>query len=282
MDDGSKLSIFHPTDFSWTSTVAFAHALKLAVICGNRFTILHTGSREEPSKDWDLFPRVRATLENWGLLKPGSSESAVYDKLGIEVEKIDVHKMMPTAAISNHINNYSTDLAVLGVCRNNGMSYSSDYHVSGPIINKIDIDTLFIPEGVNGFVSLNNGAARLYRILVPINLAPDPISTILDAAALGHAMGGDKANVTLLHVGTEKNMPQLDFLHAESIPCSWNQIIQEGPVVNTVLSTADDISADLIVIAAQTKGDGYNPPANNPIQEILEYSPCPVLALGTN
>ena len=89
MDDGSKLSIFHPTDFSWTSKVAFAHALKLAVICGNKFTILHTGSREEPSKDWDLFPRVRATLENWGLLKSGSSEDAVYDKLGIEVEKID-------------------------------------------------------------------------------------------------------------------------------------------------------------------------------------------------
>ena len=90
MDDGFKLSIFHPTDFSWTSTVAFAHALKLAVICGNKFTILHTGSREEPSKDWDLFPRVRATLENWGLLKSGSSKDAVYDKLGIEVEKIDL------------------------------------------------------------------------------------------------------------------------------------------------------------------------------------------------
>ena len=162
------------------------------------------------------------------------------------------------------------------------MSYSSDYHVSGPIINKIDIDTLFIPEGVNGFVSLNNGATRLYRILVPINLSPDPMSTILDAAALGHAMGGDKANVTLLHTGTEKNMPHVDFLHAESIPCSWNQITQEGPVVNTILSTADDISADLIVLAAQTNGDDHDPHANNPIQEILEFAPCPVLAIGSN
>jgi nucleotide-binding universal stress UspA family protein len=278
MDDGFKLSIFHPTDFSWTSKVAFAHALKLAVICGNKFTILHTGSREEPSKDWHLFPRVRDTLENWGLLKPESSEYAVYDKLGIEVEKVDVHKTRPTAAISNHISNYSTDLVVLGVSRNNGMSYSNDYHVSGPIINNINIDTLFIPEGVNGFVSLNNGAARLYRILVPIILSSDPMSTILDAAALGHAMGGDKANVTLLHVGTEKSTPQIED---PDIPCSWNQITREGPVVSTILSTADDISADLIVVAAQTNGDGHNPRTNNPIQEILEYAPCPVLATGS-
>ena len=280
MGDGSKLSIFHPTDFSWTSMVAFAHALKLSVICGKKFTILHTGSREEPSKDWHLFPRVRATLEKWGLLKPGSSEYAVYDNLGIEVEKIDVHKMRPAAAINNHIFNYSTDLVVLGICRNNGMSYSNDYHVSGQITNEMNIDTLFIPEGVRGFVSLNSGAARLHRMLVPINPIHNPMSTILDAAALGHAMGGDKANVTLLHVGDEKNMPYAEG--AKRIPCSWNQITREGPVVNTILSTADDISADLIVLANQTNGYGYNPPANNLIKEILEFASCPVLAIGSN
>ena len=279
MGDGFKLSIFHPTDFSWTSTVAFAHALKLAIICGNKFTILHTGSREEPSKDWHRFPRVRATLESWGMLKPGSSEYAVYDKLGIEVEKIDVHKMTPIAAVNNHIFNHSTDLVVLGACRNNGSSYSNAYHVSGPMINKINIDALFIPEGVNGFVSLDNGAARLYRILVPINLTPNPMSTILDAAALGRALGGDKANVTLLYVGNEKDMPQVEA--TENIPCAWNPSTHEGPVVDTILSTANDISADLIVMAAPKHGGSHAPFANNAKENILTYAPCPVLATGS-
>ena len=83
----------------------------------------------------------------------------------------------------------------------------------------------------------------------------------------------------ILHVGTEKNMPQVGA--TEDIPCAWNQITQEGPVVDTIRSTANDISADLIVIAAQTKSDGHNPRANNAVQEILEYAPCPVLATGS-
>jgi nucleotide-binding universal stress UspA family protein len=42
MREGVKLeSIFHPSDFSEGSEVAFAHALKIALMAGAKLTMLH-------------------------------------------------------------------------------------------------------------------------------------------------------------------------------------------------------------------------------------------------
>ena len=42
MREGVKLeSIFHPSDFSEASEVAFAHALKIALVAGAKLTMLH-------------------------------------------------------------------------------------------------------------------------------------------------------------------------------------------------------------------------------------------------
>ena len=85
MREGVKLeSIFHPSDFSEASEVAFAHALKIALVSGAKLTMLHVEAT--PSAEWQDFPGVRDTLERWGLIPQGSPKSAV-GQLGIAVEK---------------------------------------------------------------------------------------------------------------------------------------------------------------------------------------------------
>jgi hypothetical protein len=78
--------IFHPSDFSVASKVAFVHALKLAVSTNGRLTILHTGA-EGSADDWLEFPRVRRTLERWEMLPPNSPKDAIFN-LGLDVEKV--------------------------------------------------------------------------------------------------------------------------------------------------------------------------------------------------
>jgi len=53
-------SIFHPSDFSEASEVAFAHALKIALAARAKLTLLHVET--SPSADWQDFPGVRDTL----------------------------------------------------------------------------------------------------------------------------------------------------------------------------------------------------------------------------
>src|SRR5687768_9185212 len=78
--------IFHPTDLSTASEVAFVHALKLALATRGELRIMHVDP-DIPQTDWSGLPRVRDTLAQWGLLPPGSSKSDVA-RLGLHIEKI--------------------------------------------------------------------------------------------------------------------------------------------------------------------------------------------------
>ena len=75
-------SIFHPSDFSEASEVAFAHALKIALVAKADLTVLHVAA--SPGAEWQDFPGVRDMLERWKFIHSGSPKSAV-GRLGIEV-----------------------------------------------------------------------------------------------------------------------------------------------------------------------------------------------------
>ena len=74
MDVPILQSVFHPSDFSPAGEVAFAHALKAALIAKADPTILHV-SRDQGA-NWMDFPGVRTTLERWGLLPKNSLRAA--------------------------------------------------------------------------------------------------------------------------------------------------------------------------------------------------------------
>ena len=50
-------SIFHPSDFSEASELAFAHALAIALLRKTQLIIMH--ARRGKSEDWSQFPAVR-------------------------------------------------------------------------------------------------------------------------------------------------------------------------------------------------------------------------------
>jgi hypothetical protein len=64
-------SIFHPSDFSKASELAFAHALAVALIRETELVIMHAGRGNVG--DWSQLPPVRKTLERWQVLAvPGA------------------------------------------------------------------------------------------------------------------------------------------------------------------------------------------------------------------
>jgi len=85
-------SIFHPSDFSEESHVAFAYALKLALAVRGHLTILHNGKTLDDSSWAAGFPRVRRTLEAWKLLPEGSVPEDIA-RLGLDVRKV----VLPTS-----------------------------------------------------------------------------------------------------------------------------------------------------------------------------------------
>ena len=111
-------SILHPSDLSEASERAFAHALAIALVRQAQLSILHVGPVEN---SWGSMPAVRGTLERWGLLDPDSPRYAVFQKLGIRVDKLAVRSRSPVATILEQLEERPTDLIVLATEGREGM-----------------------------------------------------------------------------------------------------------------------------------------------------------------
>ena len=112
-------SIFHPSDFSQASQLAFVHALAIALLRQTSLVIMHA-SRVPVVEDWARFPRVRQTLERWQLLAPGSPRSAVAEQLAIDVTKLHA-RGNPVQASVDHIEAQRPDLVVLATRGRQGL-----------------------------------------------------------------------------------------------------------------------------------------------------------------
>jgi len=159
-------SIFHPSDFSEASEVAFAHALKIALVAKTKLTMLHVSS--SPGTEWQDFPGVRDTLERWQLIPKGSSKSAV-GQLGIDVRKVIASSKDPVKACLGFLEKHPEDLIVLAVHQDKGRTRWLEKSVGKPIAREAGQMTLFIPHGVEGFISRKDGS--ISEIPDPVDLA---------------------------------------------------------------------------------------------------------------
>src|SRR4051812_28409310 len=106
----SLANIFHPSDFSEASEVAFVHALKMALVARSRLTMMHVARGD--FADWSEFPGVRETLVRWNLIAPDSPKSAV-PALGIAVSKVLARQGEPVEAVLAHLQEHPAGLIVL-------------------------------------------------------------------------------------------------------------------------------------------------------------------------
>src|SRR5690348_6555671 len=161
--------IFHPSDFTPESDVAFIHALKAALLAKAELTILHVSPKHE--LEWTEFPGVRSTLERWGLLPKNSSRADVA-KLGINIKKVQAKHDDPVESVTAYLGTHNTDLIVLATDQQKGKSLWLSQSIAAPIARKSRQMTLFIPKGQPGFVSADDGSVSLTSILIPVAAVP--------------------------------------------------------------------------------------------------------------
>ncbi|MGE5445926.1 MAG: universal stress protein [Ignavibacteriales bacterium] len=279
--DGSKSSvpylksIFHPSDFSQASKVAFAHALKLALIAKAELSILHIASKTE-DVHWTDFPGVRQTLERWGILPKGSSKEDVV-RMGLQVQKIYRRDEDPVLSILRHIEKNSTDLIVLATNQRHGLSRWLHKTIAEPLARRSGEMTLFVPKGDEGFVSLNDGTINLQRILIPIDKTPSPQPAVEAASVLARVLGCKAVSFILLYVGEDRDMPPVSVPEQEG--WIWDKIIRRGDVVEQILQVATEFSANLVVMTTQGHHGFLDALRGSTTERVLRGSRCPLLAV---
>lgn len=267
--------IFHPSDFSDASNVAFVHALKLATSGNSKLTILHTGS-ENRRGDLTNFPRVRGTLERWEMLPPHSSKEAIFD-LGLDIEKIASPHSDPVRAVLHYLRKHPHDLTILATHQHDGFDRWMHKQVAEPIARRSGEMTLFIPQGADGFVSLESGAVSLRNILIPVDDSPDPQAAVDSAMSIAHTLEGHGVVFTLLHIGEEDHFPKIQKSERES--WRWQMLRKQGPIDQEILQAAKERRADLIVMATEGRHGFLDALRGSTTERVVRHSKCPVLAV---
>jgi nucleotide-binding universal stress UspA family protein len=263
-------SIFHPSDFSKASELAFAHALAVALVRKTKLVIMHAGRGF--LDDWAQFPAVRKTLENWKVLAPGSPRSAVSEKLSVRVAKVSARGDPVRASIAQ-IEKQKPDLVVLATRGRHGLPLWLKPSIAQAIARRTDAMTLFVPRGCRGVVSAD-GVIRLRRILLPIDHQPDAEEAVIRAARAAEAFGDGAVEILLLHVNGG-SIPQLYRL--ESRAYVWKELRREGDVVKTILDAAQGV--DLIVMATEGRQGFVDAIRGSVTEQVVRGAPCPVLAV---
>lgn len=266
-------SVFHPSDFSEASKNAFNHALALALIRQTKFTVLNAGGSRD---SWTNFPSVRSTLEKWGLLEKGSRRSAVFEQLNIRVEKVQLGGQRPLNAIIKYLEEYPTDLIVLSTEGRDGLPRWIKPSMAEQIAQKSETMTLFVPANAGGFVSPENGAFSLRKILVPVDRNPNPLLA-LEYAARAAGLARENVEIVVCHVGDSTTMPALDLPSQSGV--NWRRVYQQGEVVEEIVKSANDHTADLIVMATTGREGVLDALRGSVTEQVLRQSPCPLLAV---
>lgn len=263
--------IFLPSDFSQASEVAFFHALKLALVSKSNLTMLHVDS--DGDDDWHSFPGVRETLERWQLIPPNSPKHAVA-KLDIDVRKIMLDGSDPVVACTEYLEINNADLIVLAIQQRDGIMRWFASSVGEPIARNAKQMTLFVPEGVKGFVSPQDGSVSLKNILIPVANKPNPQPAIEAVIRLIEGLELQAGTVTLLHAGPESEMPKF---HVPEMS-NWKWITQavEGEPTHVILKTADEINADLIVMTTDGPDGFLDGLRGTTSERVLRSAKCPV------
>jgi nucleotide-binding universal stress UspA family protein len=267
--------IFHPSDFTPASEVAFIHALKAALMAKAELTILHVSPKHE--SEWMEFPGVRTTLERWGLLPKNSAQSDVAKKLGIRIKKVQARHNDPVESVTAYLSAHNTDMIVLATDQQKGPVQWLNQSIAAPIARKSGQMTLFIPNGVEGFVSAPTGSVSLTSILVPIAETPPPEPAVHAAARMAVRLNLPSGVFTLLHVGESTGMPNVQF--PEVPGWQWTRVVKPGDVVDVISETASAVKAGLIVVTTEGRHGFLDALRGSHSERILRQAPCPLLAI---
>lgn len=267
-------SIFHASDFSEASATAFVHALKIALVTEAKLMMLHV----DPSygADWSDFPGVRATLERWGLIPEGSPKSAV-SGLGIAVTKVIATSSRPVKACLDFLTKHPAELIVLAVHQYEGNVRWLQKRVAEPVAHAAGQMTLFIPHGVPGFVSPDDGSISLHNILIPFARKPHAQPAVDAVVRMIRALQLPSGNVTLLHAGPAAEIPALQV--AADAGWNWKLNAREGDPVEVILQSAAESSADLIVMTTEGPHGFLDALRGSTSERVLRACRCPVLSL---
>jgi nucleotide-binding universal stress UspA family protein len=267
-------TIVHPTDFSDTSAVAFAHALRITLAMRGLLYLVHIAESESPN-EYDGFPHIRHVLARWGLMNESDPPGAV-GKLGIKVAKIGLKPHDLLRALLHFLKDHPSDLIVLATHGRDRFAHWLHGSIAEELSRTAKLPTLFVPPTARGFVDQNTGKPYLSRVLVPVDHSPPAAEALGTIREFVNSMKEQDAKFELLHVGESEPL-----IRGEADGAMIPVALRSGDVVSAILKAAVEQQADLIAMPTAGHQGFLDAVRGSTSERVLRHAPCPVLAIPT-
>lgn len=222
------------------------------------------------------FPRIRPLLARWGILPEGSSKDDVA-KLGVQIKRVRAVSDNTTGAILQHLTTHPTELLVLSTHQREWLARLRQPAVAEPIARGTHARTLFVPVGVEGFVSTETGRTNLTRVLIPLAHKPHPQPAIDLAVDLALILGSENVLFELVHL--EKEAIPLKFIQPDRPGWSWKTLVAKGDSVDWILAAGADFDVDLIVMMTEGHTSLLDLLRGSTTERVVRGAHCPLLAI---
>jgi len=266
--------IVHPTDFSDASRAAFVHALRIAIKAKATLTILHVAASHE-NDEWEQLPPMRQLLADWGMLSPHDPASAVLEKLGLQVRRVEMEPQSPTSGVMDYLSRHAADLIVLATEGRQGVARWLRGSVAERLARESHSPTLFVPAKARGFIDARRGEVHLKRVLIPVDHDPPPAAPLARIMAFAQLVAGMEAEELLLHVGGTAPIIAPMAGHRRHVPVA----VQPGDAIEAIVAAANDWSADLIGMPTAGHHGFLDVLRGSTTERVLRQAPCPLLAM---
>lgn len=257
-------AIAHPTDLSAASREAFAHALRLALEYRCRLDLLHVMPPEH-DREPAAFPRVRETLVQWGLLRPGAAPADVHKTLGVEICKIEIQHRDPLQGVTGYLQSHRPSLIVMATHGGQGLKRFLSESVSQGIAQSVLVPALFLGPNCRPFVNSKTGNLHLKNTVIPVARDPSPERALHLYRTL---FGNFGLAEHLIHVGDSP------FTLAGE-----NVAPLQGPAVDTIIAAANTYLADLLVMPTAGRQGFLDALRGSTTEQVLRRAPCALLSL---
>lgn len=292
-------TILFPTDFSALADTALDYALALAeehgaVLHMLHAVVLHADDPNDPAHHFPDAAEIEARLEEVAELR---MVERLEDRqvAGVEVVRAQRRGVSVAPVILEYADSIHADVIVMSTHGRRGLSHAIIGSVTEEVVRLSPRPVLTIRGSEEGPVP-----TKIERVLVPVDFSPHSETAVRNAIEVCRTYG---SRLHLVHVFEQPVTPEvylgggsvfgLDFSRQEAslrqaladlarrmgADDSAELHLREGRAVSGILATAEEISADLIVIATHGLGGLTHVLLGSVTDKVVRRAPCPVLTV---
>lgn len=265
MTQANPKVIAHATDLRPDGGIAFEHSVALASRSGSKLFTLHANpeSLETPR---DL-PDAKELLARWN-----------WDGPDLDFVRMS-HACCddPVDTLLDAVKRIRPDLLVLCSHQTHGLAKLVHQSMSVAVALNAEVPVLVLPIGHRGFVDPGSGDVSLRTVVMPVGSERAFEHGFFELREWKSALSLERLDVHLVCVG-ENNV--LEGLRLPDLPgVEFIKHRGEGNFATAICGLADQVSADLLVMATDGQDSFWDFVTGTHTEQVLAKTHCPLLTV---